>query len=236
MSYGPDDARRDLIGLWEGTTPEAETAPLEFFLLDVLASGGSAGVRAWAADAPVPPGVTVDTGRQPPELVRISGPGAPPVVVTGSASGDMSWVDVVVERPTPPPPPERPEHTAFYAMWDRLSLGEPPAVHDEPARAVYLVGLFEAEVMNGGLGQYLSNTQGALLGETCDVLERIGATKSRELLDAAAALKDDGESWDDAWDDRSGEYARLDADYLTSPEDLAGLTASTFRLPLPDLQ
>ena len=95
-------------------------------------------------------------------------------------------------------------------------------------RAVFLIGLLESEVMNGGFGQYLTNTDGVHLSETVTCLERIGASRTLELLLAAAKLGDQAESYVAAWDDESESYSRLDAEFLDSGEDLAGLTADRF--------
>jgi hypothetical protein len=64
--------------------------------------------------------------------------------------------------------------------------------------------------MNGGLGQYLTNTEGVHLSETVACLERIGANKTRELLMAAAKLGSQAESYIAAWDDEPEAFSRLD--------------------------
>jgi len=231
MNYEPDEARRDLIALWEGGLPETESANLEFFLLAVLESHGLAGVRAWAEGIPPHSEATVDFAGAAPEIVRITGSGRDPVVITGSAAEDMTWVNVAVERTSAPAVVEHPGHSAFYELWDRLSTTEPPPRTGSSERAVFLVGLFEAELMNGGFGQYLTNTDGAYVPETSDVLKRIGAHRSLALLRSAVALRVGRESWVAAWDERSEEYAQLDHDFLDAAEDLAGLTASVFLSP-----
>ena len=143
---------------------------------------------------------------------------------------DLAFVNVVVEAPATPPVEADPKHTAFYTVWESFLETEPPAPDhaDEGERAVFLVGLLESEVMNGGFGQYLTNTDGAHLEDTLDCLERVGASKTRDLLVAAVGLATEADSFVAAWDDHSEDYHRLDAEFLEAGEDLAGLTAERF--------
>ena len=83
--------------------------------------------------------------------------------------------------------------------------------------------------MNGGLGQYLANSNGAYLSDTLACLESIGAGKTRKLLKAADKLAEGAESYDAAWEDLSGDYGKLDDAFMKSGEDLAALTAAKFQ-------
>lgn len=121
-------------------------------------------------------------------------------------------------------------HAWFYAIWEDLlasaALGDPRQL-EEPRRTVALVALFEAEVMNGGLGQYLANTSGEYVEDTLACLASIGATRSRSLLTAACQLRDANESYDDLWERKSEQLGKLDDEFLAAGEDLAALVADS---------
>jgi len=88
-------------------------------------------------------------------------------MVTICLADNVVSVNVALEDMVVQPQEQDPRHTAFYEMWEYL-LGIPDsavAELEESRRAVFLIGLFEAEVINGGLGQYLANTEGAHLIE-----------------------------------------------------------------------
>ena len=124
-----------------------------------------------------------------------------------------------------------PAQAWFYETWESLLAITDPAVVwrlDEAACAVYLVGLFEAEVMNGGIGQYLANTDGVFLDSTIEHLQLIGAIRSAEILSEAALLGGDERDWDQVWERHAEQLRTLDDRFLAAGEDLAGLTASCF--------
>ncbi len=100
---------------------------------------------------------------------------------------------------------------------------------DPAARAVYLVGLFETELMSGGIGQYLANTDAAFVDSTIEHLQLIGAIRNAEILSEAAQLLDPNRTnWDEVRRQHAGVLRALDDRFLRAGEDLAGLTASSF--------
>lgn len=119
----------------------------------------------------------------------------------------------------------------FYETWEALiQSGIEAAVSggDEWQKAVALIGLFESEMMNGGVGQYLSNSDGQYLNETWRWLDQIGAIESARILMAAVALRVPGQSYDALWEERSVELGQLDDAYLAANEGLASLTIKYF--------
>ncbi|QQS42110.1 MAG: DMP19 family protein [Acidobacteriota bacterium] len=60
------------------------------------------------------------------------------------------------------------------------------------ARAIYLVNLFNAEVLNGGLHQFFSNSSGNHSHETLQALLKVGATHSVRLFSKAAGAFPEG--------------------------------------------
>ena len=124
-----------------------------------------------------------------------------------------------------------PRHIAFYAEWEKLlhisSLDELQDL-SESEKAVYFVGLLESQVMNGGIGQYLANTDGEFVEETINYLKAIGAEKTCQVLSNAVDLKRPTQSYDDVWNEYAGQLAQLDQTFMEQSEDLAALTADKF--------
>jgi hypothetical protein len=55
------------------------------------------------------------------------------------------------------------------------------------ARIVYLVAMFDGEVVNGGFSQFFENSSGEHAAETLNALKGIGAVRSADLLQRAMA-------------------------------------------------
>jgi len=129
------------------------------------------------------------------------------------------------------PPAPDPRHEAFYELWEAM-IGLPEAEVlelDGTRRAVYLVALLEAELNNGGFGQYLDNTEGTLLEETLEVLEKIDAPDTHRLLGEVARLLDEtGIDPTDAWEDMGSDLEKLDDEFLLAAEDLAGAVMDVY--------
>ncbi len=126
-----------------------------------------------------------------------------------------------------------PRHDWFYDTWTRLIGEDCPDYRklDEPDRTVALVAQLEADIMNGGIGQYLANTDGQYLAELPVVLDDVGAEHARDIVNAASALRTSETSWEEVWETRSDQFEALDDQFLDSGEDLAGLVADYFGQP-----
>ena len=221
----------DLNKLWDGTASGDDETSVDFFLLDLLRTAGSQGVTDLLRGFPPEDFGTITVSGSGSEVLHtVSREDRPPLSVATCADPDMRWVNVTVESVATSPVLEDPRHQAFYTIWESfIEDGSSEArEYDTGERAVFLIALLESEVMNGGLGQYLTNTEGVHLSETVACLERIGANKTRELLMAAAKLGSQAESYVAAWDDEPEAFSRLDDKFYESGEDLAGLTADEF--------
>lgn len=231
MTDSPEAIARTLASIARGNVSFEDRASLEHHLLAVLNQEGVEGVAVLLASLAGHAFGEGVPGRTPGE-VSFHSPqsGFPQLVIDTFLTPAVASVNVSVRMEETVAPEPDPRHTAFYAMWEGLQSGpEPsPAALEPWPRAVFLVGLLEAEVMNGGLGQYLSNTGGAFVAETLACLEAIGATKSAELLRAADRIGTAAESYDAAWDDSAAAFEELDGHFLDCGEDLAGLTADHF--------
>ena len=72
---------------------------------------------------------------------------------------------------------------ANYDLW-RNSVSE----LDETQKSVYLIGVLNQQVLNGGFIQYFDNSYGMFGYETLRILRTIGATASANLLEQALNL------------------------------------------------
>ena len=85
------------------------------------------------------------------------------------------------------------EHDPVLVLWHHLaglvgqdeSIGITAAGLTLPASTIYLVGVFEGEVSQGGFRQFLADPSGDLAAETLQALKEVGAHVSVELLEKA---------------------------------------------------
>lgn len=99
----------------------------------------------------------------------------------------------------------------FYRRYELLALRDGALPPDD--RLIQLIGEFEADVNNGGFGQYLGNKDVARAREALAGLSAIGAKRTSRWLTSAL-------------ENRKGEdgLARLDRQFNEKAEDLASLT------------
>lgn len=156
------------------------------------------------------------------------------ITVIASLSEFHVGVDITCELPNVMETGEvklDPRHIAFYAQWEKLNHVYDSSKLDklsESEKTVYYIGMLEAQVMNGGIGQYLANTEGEYVDATIECLQSIGAEKTCQILNDAVALKQPSQSFDDVWDEYADQLDQLDQTFMESEEDLAALTADKF--------
>ncbi len=225
------DLADNFAKLFDGRMTPTGRAELEQYLFDVLIADGAAALIARLRELPgfdfMP-----ERDEDPTALVRlVSNHAGRVIVVSIFETPDLTSISVDVEDSDRIAPELDPAQAWFYQTWETLqSMTDPAMVNrlDPAARAVYLVGLFEAELMNGGIGQYLANSEGVFLNPTIEHLQLIGAIQSAEILSEAAQLLAANETWDDVWHRHAELLRALDDRFLRAGEDLAGLTASCF--------
>ena len=98
----------------------------------------------------------------------------------------------------------------FYRRYERLAPHDDTLSSDD--RLIQLVGEFEADVNNGGFGQYLSNKDEARAREALACLTAIGAKRTARWL--ASALEGRG---------GADGLARIDEQFNEKAEDLASM-------------
>ena len=233
MEYGVKDCLSDLMRIWDSTASDDDETSLNFFLLSVIQDKGSKGLVALIQSLDKTQLGEVEITESGAEVViKITRPGFDPLVVKAGDDDTSPWIDVRIESDAMPIAYEDPRHAAFYSIWERFVYGELGFTESghSAENAVYLVATLESQVMNGGFGQYLTNTDGLHLRETFACLERIGAIKTHALLTAAVELASGFDTYVAAWDEKSDRYSCLDGEFYEAAEDLAGLTADAFLL------
>ncbi len=231
MRYGPQEAARDLTRIRDGTASFEDRARLEHGLLRRLQEYGNKGVANLLREMDDHEFARSDSSDSSTKVIYTSpSSDRPRLVVTTYVGLHSASVNVTLDADSSPESEPDPRHEAFYAIWEAVLETAPSQLDDlDPEqRAVFLIGLLEAEVMNGGLGQYLANTEGAYLQDTVSYLQSVGAEKTRDIVVRAVELGATSESYAAAWDDKAEEYSQLDTEFLDSGEDLAALTADKF--------
>ena len=92
------------------------------------------------------------------------------------------------------------EHEPVLVLWHHLDgiVGHDDSRRSaietltEPAALIYLVGVFEGEVVKGGFRQFLSGPSGDFANATLRALRAVGAHVSLELLEKALAVFPEG--------------------------------------------
>ena len=158
-------------------------------------------------------------------------------VVRACLSSEFSFVHVLFEMAEPAdlgPQEEALERLrqSFYKRFVDIvtNVDTDRSTELEPgARAIYLVGLLEGDVNNGGFSQYFWNTEGQHAATTVEVLKRIGAKETASLLRRAMKLygappSDDLDEWYDRLERVDSEHeealAELDEHFYEGVDDL----------------
>lgn len=149
--------------------------------------------------------------------VRIPPPRVLEIWFTGGDSPSVAALSFRVGKPSG----GRRQKTAarrqaeFYRRYEASSPRDETLEGED--RWIQLVGELEAEVNNGGFGQYLGNKGEARAREALACLRTVGAKRTARWLDAALAADGDPAT-----------LGRLDDEALAAPEDLPSLTIAHF--------
>lgn len=105
-------------------------------------------------------------------------------------------------------------HKAFYQRYEKLIADEESeiAALSPDDRLVLVIGEFEADVANGGFGQYLENKDLEQAQRALRYLTEIGAKRTAGWLSSALEASGD-----------SVAVERLDHQFFNNPQDLASL-------------
>lgn len=228
----PDMSHKQIVAAMEevraGKEDVERVSDLENYLLDLLLSEGSDAVGALLLNLEGMKFSPLNAGEGVLNQVFRSNHQDNALIVEVFSSQSLASVSISPEEGEVPVLPAG--HKWFYGVWERL-IGEEvedPSALAEPDRTVYLIASFEADEMNGGIGQYLSNTSGEFVEQTVEALKRVGANKTASCLRKAAGLKRADENWDDLWERAGDQLSELDDKLMKEDEYLAMLTASHF--------
>jgi hypothetical protein len=210
---------RRLLSVAPGSPVAArEQAAIESLFIAVLRAGGrragEALVQSLADD-----GLVLERLDVLPCMWRVSTP-LPRVLELWFTGGDNPVIGSLSYRVGRPWGSRRQQaaaklQAAFYSRYESLA-GKENGRLTRRDRTVLLVGEFEADVNNGGFGQYLGNKGVDRARETLGYLVAIGAKRTAGWLSAALATRNrqtlDG----------------LDEQFYEKPEDLASLVMQHF--------
>jgi hypothetical protein len=123
---------------------------------------------------------------------------------------------------------------AYPEDFDDLLLSNQAEYHDlaPKARVAFCIHGFESQVNNGGFHQFFFNSSGEYVRETLAALAAIGAPRTRDLLEQAAAVAfpsgypSDARTHQDALADYDGvadTLEQLDNQFFAYTEPLADL-------------
>ena len=211
-----------------GNASATHVSELETYLINVLMDEGPAAVGAILLNLEGMDFALVDQQEDSPTTVIRSSHDHNALIVEVFAVEDIASISIIPEDADVAAPP--PGHEWFYDRWAELidaDIDDPGSL-DDPDRTVYLVASFEADVMNGGIGQYLANSEGAFAAATIEALKSIGARRTATCLENAARLKQADESWDELWVRADPDLDDITETLIADAEYLALLTATKF--------
>lgn len=205
---------------------------LENYLLNILASNGIDALKKLLLSIPEVNIRVVTDKKLSPYTTQFKTEGLDNnVVIVAYEFEDLTSINVDIEDYNLEDVTPSPEHQWFYNIWESMITLDDSQLEKLTGvdKKVYLIGLFESELMNGGVGQYLANTDGEYFIETISYLENIGAKQTANILKKISKLKAKDESYDVIWETKSTEIDKITDTIMSYNEDYAGLAANTYR-------
>ena len=203
-----------MVALKPGTAAaEQPQRAIESLLMNALSRGGrEAGEKM--VESLVAHGYALERLDALPCMWRVSIP-APRVLEIWFTGGDKPVIAALSYRVGKPWGSKAQKKAAklqaeFYRRYKIVALRKRALPADD--RLIQLVGEFEADVNNGGFGQYLGNKGEARARETLECLSAIGAKRTARWLKSALGKHDDDDG-----------LASLDQQFYEKAEDLASL-------------
>ena len=206
-------------------------ADLELYLLDELVANGADAVVQILQKIPTMGFALVESDVSPPNSRYQSSDEYGLVAVDICELEDLASINISRAQEDDGGPEQYPWHEWFYSVWASIQdLSDKTEIErlSDAERAVYYIALFEAQVMNGGLGQYLANTGGQFIDETIDCLTVVGASRTAAIVQKAKGLREKGETYDEIWETKTEQLERLDEELLAIAEDLGKLAADKY--------
>ncbi len=206
-------------------------ADLELYLLDELLANGTDAVVQILHNIPTMGFSLVESDASSPTSRYKSSDENGPISVDVFELEDLMSIKISRAQDDASGAQQYPWHEWFYSLWMSIQkLSDKSEIErlSDAERATYYIALLEAEVMNGGLGQYLTNTDGQFIDETIDCLKVVGALRTAEIVEKAKLLRDKGETYDEIWETKTKQVERLDEDFLAIAEDLGKLVANKY--------
>lgn len=209
-----------LVALTPGTAAtEGPQHAIESLLMDELRSGGRAAGEKLVESLGMH-GYALERLDGLPCMWRVAIP--PPRVLEIWFTGGEHPVVAAVSYRAGKPWGTRAQKTAaklqaeFYRRYEGLAPEDAALSPDD--RLIRLVGEFEADVNNGGFGQYLGNKGEARARQALACLSVIGAKRTARWLSSALGARSGADA-----------LARLDQQFYEKAEDLASLAMTHIR-------
>lgn len=206
-------------------------ADLELYLLDELVANGADAVVQILQKIPAMGFSLVESDVPPPNSRYQSSDKHGSVAVDIFESKNLASINISRVQEDESGPEQYPWHEWFYSVWMSIQeLSDKSEIErlSDAERTTYYIALFEAQVMNGGLGQYLANTGGQFIDETIDCLKVVGASRTAGIVQKAKRLREEGETYDEIWETKTKQLEELDEEFLAIAEDLGKLVANKY--------
>lgn len=206
-------------------------ADLELYLLDELVANGTDAVVQILQKIPAMSFSSVESDASPANSRYQSSDEYGPITVDIFELEDLTSINISWARDYASGAEQYPWHEWFYSVWMSIQkLSDKSEIErlSDAERTTYYIALLEAQVMNGGLGQYLTNTDGQFIDETIDCLRVVGALRTADIVEKAKRLRAKGETYDEIWETKTKQLEKLDEDFLAVAEDLGKLVANKY--------
>lgn len=210
--------------------PDTRT-DLELYLLDELVANGTDAVAKILLKIPTMGFALVESDASSSNSRYQSSDEYGPIAVDVYELDDLTSINISRAQDDVGGAKQHPWHEWFYSVWMSVQMLSDKSEIErlgDTERTTFYIALLEAQVMNGGLGQYLTNTDGQFIDETIDCLKAAGGLGTAELVESAKRLREKGQTYDEIWETKSEQLERLDERFLAIAEDLGKLVADKY--------
>ena len=231
MAYNEKNVSSTFECIAKGQEGPDTRTDLELYLLDELVANGTDAVAKILLKIPIMNFALVESNASSSNSRYQSSDAYGPIAVDVYEFEDLTSINISRAQDGIGGPEQHPWHEWFYSVWMSVQMLSDKSEIErlgDAERTTYYIALLEAQVMNGGLGQYLANTDGQFIDETIDCLKAVGAQGTAELVKSAKRLRKKGETYDEIWETKSEQLERLDEKFLAVAEDLGKLVADKY--------
>jgi hypothetical protein len=231
MAFNEKDIASAFERIAKGEEGSDTRADLELYLLDKLVANGTDAVVQILNRIPTMGFSSVESDASSLYSRYQSSDEYGPITVDICELEDLTSINISRAEDDAVGAEQYPWHEWFYNLWMSIQKYSDKSEIErlsDAERSTYYIALLEAQVMNGGIGQYLTNTDGQFIDETIDCLNGVGALRTADIVEKAKLLREKGESYDEIWETKKEQLEKLDEDFLAIAEDFGKLVASKY--------